>query len=338
MRVLVIGGTGLISSSITRQLLARGDEVTLFNRGKTPQRFPEGAKQITGNRYEPKEFIAKIAEAGEFDVAIDMITYSTKEADSLIEACAGRVKQIIFCSTVDVYGKPATKYPYTEAEPRNSLTDYGRTKTLCEDMVAAGSKKHGYEWTVIRPAATYGEGGVIIHTFGWNTAFLDRLEKGKPVVVMGDGQALWPMCHVDDCAKAFVGACLNPKAYGQSYHATGEEWITWDQFHFTVAKALGAPEPKLVHIPADVLHKVLPDQSAITTYNFQYTNIYDNSKARADLGFEFTIPFAEGAKRTIDHLRKRGPFESCDSEPWYDALLERWEAAVNGIDLSDKLS
>lgn len=337
MKVLIIGGTGLISSSITSQLLARGDDVTLFNRGKSEQRFPAGAKQIIGNRYEAETFITAIQEAGKeaggFDVVIDMITYNPKDADSLVTACAGITTQVIFCSTVDVYGKPAKKFPYTEAEPRDSLTDYGRNKTRCEDIVAEGAAKYGFQWTVIRPAATYGPGGVIIHTFGWKTTFLDRLMKGKPVIVMGDGSSLWGMCTSEDCAKAFVGACLNTKAYGQAYHATSEEWITWNEFHTTVAEALGAPTPTLVHIPTDVLTRLLPEQAAITTFNFQYSNIYDNSKAKDDLGFEFTIPFSQGAKMTIDHLRAKGPFEDCDTEPWYDNLIAQWDAAIDSIKL-----
>ena len=333
MKVLIIGGTGLISSSISRQLLERGDEVVLFNRGKSERRFPDGAAQIIGNRYDAPSFIQAIQESGPFDVAIDMITYNPKDAHSLVEACAGVVKQVIFCSTVDVYGKPAKHFPYTEAEPRDSLTQYGRDKTTCEDIVAEGAKTHGYEWTVIRPAATYGPGGVIIHTFGWKTTFLDRLVKGKPVIVMGDGSSLWGMCHSEDCAKAFVGACLNPKAYGEAYHATSEEWITWNQFHLTVAEVLGAPSPTLIHIPTDVLDRFVPEQASITTYNFQHSNIYDNSKAKNDLGFEFTIPFSVGAKMTIDHIIAKGGFEESDSEPWYDSLIAQWETAINTIQM-----
>jgi nucleoside-diphosphate-sugar epimerase len=261
-------------------------------------------------------------------VIIDMISYSLADGDSLINVAKGKCKQLIFCSTVDVYQKPAGTYPYTEAEPRRSLSDYGRIKTANEDAVAKASKEFGFEYTVIRPAATYGEGGVIIHSLGWRTTFLDRMRKGLPVIVLGDGQAIWTMCHVDDCAKAFVGACLNPKSYGQSYHATGEEWMTWDQFHRTVAEALGVDCPELVHIPTDVLTEWLGEKAAIATYNFQYSNFYDNSKAKADLGFSYEVSFLEGAKRTIASIESRGGFEDCSKEPEYDQLIARWKRAI----------
>ncbi|MBK8051216.1 MAG: NAD-dependent epimerase/dehydratase family protein [Anaerolineales bacterium] len=227
--------------------------------------------------------------AGHFDAVIDMICYLPEEADSDVRAFRGRCDHLIFCSTVDVYSKPAHHYPYCEDEPRNAISLYGQNKVKCEDIFLAAHARGDFPVTIIRPAMTYGEGGVIVHTFGWNTTYLDRIRKGKPIVVPGDGQSLWVTCHVDDVARAFVAAIGNARAFGKAYHTTGDEWLTWDQFHQGVARALGAPAPRLVHIPSDLLAIISPDAAAITTSNFQYSNIYDNAAARADLDFRQTI-------------------------------------------------
>jgi nucleoside-diphosphate-sugar epimerase len=322
MKILIIGGTGVISTAISRQLLAAGHELTLYNRGQTKPRLPEGYRQITGDRNDFKTFEAQMAEAGSFDCVIDMICFKPDQAKSDIRAFKGRTGQLIFCSTVDVYTKPPASFPIVESMERHALSDYGREKAKCEDLFMEAHQAGDLPVTVIRPAHTYGEGGKIIHTFGWETYFLDRLRKGKPVIVHGDGEALWVSCHVDDVARAFVNAIGNKKAFGKAYHVTGEEWQTWDQYHQRLAEAIGVPKPTLIHLPADLLVRVAPEQTMITYLNFQYTNIMDNSAAKADLGFKYTIDWKTGAKRTYEWLVAHDKIEDWQSFPFYDRVIE----------------
>jgi nucleoside-diphosphate-sugar epimerase len=324
MNILIIGGTGLISTPITRFLLERGDTVTLYNRGQREARFSGAVKQIAGNRRDFAAFEKQMAEAGRFDCVIDMVCFRPEEAESAVRAFEGRAGQFIFCSTVDVYSKPATRFPYREDEPRNAITDYGRNKAKCEDIFMDAHQRGAFNTTILRPAMTYGEGAVLVNTFGWNPAVLKRIRQGKPIVVHGNGQALWVVCHVDDCARAFVNAIGNSKAYGKAYHVPGEEWLTWDNFYRGLARAMNAPEPTLVHIPADLLARLAPDEVSITTYNFQYSNVYDNSAARADLGFQYTIPWAEGARRAIAWMDSKGMIDGSD-DPFFDELIAEWE-------------
>ena len=188
-----------------------------------------------------------------------------------------------------------------------------------------------FNTTVIRPAATYGEGGTIIHTFGWKTTYLDRIRKGRPIVVSGDGNSLWVMCHVDDCARAHLSACGNQQAAGKAYHVTGEEWMTWNQYHQKVAFALNSPEPILVHIPADILNRLAPESSSITYNNFQYSNVYDNSAAKRDLQFTYTIPFVEGVRRTVAWLDQNQRIENCDTNSFDDQLISAWKIGIDQL-------
>lgn len=334
MRILLIGGTGLISTSITRLLLERGaDDLTLYNRGKTEVRLPYDVNVLTGDRTNFADFEEQMRQAGEFDCVIDMCCYLPDEAESVVHAFSGRIGQYIFTSTVDVYTKPAAHYPITEqAERKPSPTfAYAYHKAECEEILHAAHNDSDFLVTIIRPAYTYGESRGILHSLGGRTTYIDRIRKGKPVIVHNDGQSLWSSCHIDDVAHAFVNAVHNPKTYGQAYHVTGEEVLTWDQHHQQVAAALGAPSPTLVHIPAALLAKAVPKLGAWAEMNFQYNNVFDNSAAYRDLHFQYTIPWQKGVQRTVAWLDARDRVENSDNEPEYDRIITAWQEVGEGM-------
>jgi len=327
MKTLIIGGTGLISTAITRQLVERGEQVTLFNRGKTALRVEGAIELVKGDRTEFSRFEAHMAELGHFDCVIDMVCFDPAQAESAVRAFRGRVGQYLFCSSVTVYNKSGEGYPYAEQAPRDqSVGSYARKKSLCEDIFFAAHERGDLPITILRPGSTYGESGRIIHSFGLKTTYIDRLRKGRPVIVLGDGQSLWVNCHADDVARGFVGARGNPKAFGQAYNVTGEEWLTWNRHHQKVAEALGAPAPTLVHIPTDLLGLIAPKRAEPSVNDLQYTNIFDNAAAHRDLGFRYTIPWSEGVRRVVAWLDANGGVENSDDDPFDDQLIEAWNA------------
>lgn len=327
MKVLILGGTGLISTAITRQLVSRDDmQVTLFNRGQRPPRFPaDRVTYIHGDRHEYTHFEAQMTAAGDFDCVIDMICFTPDEAASTVRAFRGRTNQLIFTSTVDVYRKPASRYPITEDEARRGNNSYGSNKILCEDIFFEADSAGDFKTTIIRPAYSYGEGGKIVDTFGWGTSFIHRLREGKPLIVHGDGSSFWVACHVDDVARTYVEAISNPVTYGRAYHVTGEEWLTWDRYYQILAEALNIPAPKLAHIPTDLLAEMAPEHSGAVVTNFFGNNIFDNTAARRDLNFRYTISWREGAQRTVAWLDENGQIDTEDA--FQDRIILAWEAA-----------
>ncbi len=326
MKVLIIGGTGLISTAMTQFFLEAGVEVTLYNRGKSPIGFAEGAKFLIGDRTDFSAFESEMHALGTWDCVIDMICYRPEEAESLSRAFAGRTGHMIVCSTVDVYAKPASCYPITEAEPHvPPAWDYAQNKEVCENLLWKSHERNDFPVTIIRPAYTYGEGRAMVHSFGGGSKHLDRLRKGKPIVVHGDGQSLWTSCHRDDVARAFVNAIGKPITFGKSYHTTAEEWLTWNQYHTLIAEAIGAPAPELVHIPTDLLAKVAK-HAHICAINFQYNNIFDNTAAKRDLDFAYTIPFQEGVQRIYRWLDAHNKIENSDTDPYDDRVISAWRA------------
>ncbi len=334
MRVLVIGGTGLISTGVTPELIKNGHEVVHYNRGKRGDSFggvpvPKGVKTLIGDRTKPAEFKAQIeAEGGKrgFDAVIDMICYNPAEAQSLIDTFGGRVQQMIVCSTVDTYNRPAATYPITEAEPQtNPLSGYAKNKVAIEKLLLAAHAAGKFAVTLPRPGHTYGEGGQIVHSLGWTSNYLDRLKKGKPIIVHGDGQSLWASAHRDDVGPAIARIVGKKAAYGKGYNLTGGEWQPWVTYHQRIAKIAGAPEPKMVFIPTELLFKIAPQRTEIDAYNFQHSNILDTSAAERDLGFKFTIGFDEGMARTYHWLNNNGKIEPWEKDPLEDQIIAAWE-------------
>lgn len=329
MDVLLIGGTGLISTGITRQLVDAGHDVTCFTRGESEADLPESVSFVHGDRNDDADLQAAREEADP-DCVIDMVCFAPEQAEGAVEVFDG-IEQYVFCSTVDVYHRPLDTNPVTEDAPREpAVSEYGANKAECEDIFLAAHDDGAFDATVIRPWSTYGEGGPVLHTLGVGTYYVDRIREGKPIVVHGDGQSLWGPCHRDDVAGAFVNAVGNGDAYGETYHVTSEEVITWNQYHQIVADALDAPEPELVHIPTDVLAEAVPDRTDMLLDHFQFSTVFDNSKAKRDLDFEYTVSFEEGVRRTVERLEANDDIDDWDSEN-DDALIDAWREATDGF-------
>jgi nucleoside-diphosphate-sugar epimerase len=327
MRVLIIGGTGLISTAIVDQLLERGDDVTVFNRGQSEIRVagPARVRWLRGDR---RDFVAFEAEMArhKFDAVIDMMAFAPDEADSLLRAFAGRVAQIVVCSTVCVYGGPMTALPANDDQPHRPVTDYGRNKSAIERRLLAANGRDGLATTVLRPSFTTGEGHTLAGAVMFDDTTLDRLRRGLPIIVHDDGRTPWAIAHVSDVARGFVGALLNSKAFGQAYHLTSDEHTTWDGVYRAMTEAAGAPSPSaLFHIPTRWLYDAAPHRCVGLQFIYQYGSTFDNGKAARDLGFRTTVPLVETFRRQIAWMQEAGKVVSADTDPFQDLLVEAFE-------------
>lgn len=305
MHVLFIGGTGLISTSIARQLLESGHRVTLFNRGQSQSRLPGGAQIIHGDRKNYAEFERTFADKT-FDVVVDMVAFAPEDSASAIRAFAGRTAQFIHCSTVCVYSGPTRQLPTTETEPFHSIGDYGQQKIGCEQLLMQAHQTQNFPVTVMRPSHSYGEGGSIVRSFGPHTGFVHRMRHHQPMIVQGDGFSLWAACHVDDVARGFIAAMGQDKCIGEAYHIAGEEWMTWNTYYEQVAEVAGGKfDP--VHIATDTLRQLAPDWARGTYENIGYPSVFTMSKLKRDTDYSGqTIFWREGVKRNLDWLESAG--------------------------------
>lgn len=336
MKIGITGGTGTISRFITASLLASGNEVYVFQHSAASRHSYPGAKWIICDRYNSADFKEKLRATGGLDCLIDMICYNPQDAQSLLEACRGRVEHLIFCSTVDVFSKDPPNYPYTadsKREPRPSFS-YGYNKALCEKMLEQEEKAGGFHMTILRPTASYSEGGSpLVHAFRGGSYHLDRIQKGKKIILHGDGSSVWCATHAKDLAGVFVNAVCNPKVYRRSYNIIGDEMFSFKQYYSMAAQVLNAPPINFVYISTALLYKMDPQRSEWCMENFCHNNIFDNSDIKRDLGFSYTISWKEGLRSCVKHMLQNGGFENSD-EPqfsFYDKIIEIYESHENQI-------
>ena len=322
MDVLMIGGTGLISTEITNLLANSDHSLTLYNRGTRDVEIPDGVSVITGDRTEYDTFETQM-ESIDVDVVIDMFCMRQSDAESAVRAFAGSIEQYIFCSTVDVYAFPLTELPVpTDAPRRPSGTGYAAEKAGCERIFEQAAAEGAFNLTVLRPWYTYGEGRGILSAVD-GTDVIARIKAGEPIIVQDGGESIWGACHRDDVAQAFANAVGNETAYGNAYNTCGEEWMTWNRYFEQVAVALDAPAPELIHIPTNVLLTVLPDRTRNLERTFQYSQCYDTTTAATDLAFEYSITWKDGIKRVAAWLDENDDLQPTD-DPAYEDLCNQW--------------
>lgn len=329
MKVLIIGGTGLISTGIVKALRERGAAITVFNRGRTDDRLGPDVKRLVGDRQDFAAFERAVAAGGPWDVVIDMICFRPDEAASVLRACAGRCGHFVFCSTVCTYGNTQTVIPTTEETPQSPHSEYGRNKLACEQLFLRAHAGSGLPVTIIRPSHTFGPGGGIINNLHWEASFLARLRAGRPIIVSGDGHGLWQSAYADDVGRGFAFAAGNPRCFGQAYNAVADEVVTWDQYVLRTAAAIGAPVPRLVHLPTDTLMAIDPKRFVGLDEIFRFHGVYSNAKLKRDVPeFRLDVPYAEGVRRTVAWIDRHNPVPSLEAETADDRLIAAWEKFV----------
>ncbi|MFA5328870.1 MAG: SDR family oxidoreductase [Prolixibacteraceae bacterium] len=309
MKVLFIGGTGFISTSVSRMTIERGMELYLLNRGIRSSEIP-GAHQLTGDIHHPESMRNALKDI-KFDVVVDWIAFTPEDIERDIALFRGRTKQFVFISSASAYQKPSLNYLITESTPLyNPFWDYSRNKIDCEDRLMKAYREEHFPITIVRPSLTY-DPNFPIAIGGWGCYTLaDRLLKGKPIIVHGDGTSLWVVTHADDFAKGFLGLLGNDKAIGHAFHITSDEVLTWDRIYQTIAEGLGV-DANIVHIPSDFIARVAPEKAGSLLGDKMWSVVFDNCKIKSYVpGFQASIPFRQGIRRTLawfaaDEKRRR---------------------------------
>jgi nucleoside-diphosphate-sugar epimerase len=299
MKVLFIGGTGIISTAVSRQALALGIELFHLNRLQR-QTDLTGVHQLTADIHQPEE-VHRVLQGLAFDVVVDWIAYTPEDIERDLALFQGRVGQFVFISSASAYQKPPTHPVITEGTPlTNPYWQYSRDKIACEDRLMLAHRQQGFPVTIVRPSLTYGDTNFPIAIGGWTSYTLpDRLKKGLPIIAHGDGSSLWVVTHSEDFARGFLGLLGNPQALGHAFHITSDEVLTWNQIYETIATALGV-QANIVHIPSDFIAKVAPDLEGNLLGDKTWSVIFDNSKIKTFVpGFQATIPFYAGIRRTL---------------------------------------
>ncbi len=329
MRVLFIGGTGIISTACTALAAQRGIDLTLATRGRHAAALPAGVKTLTVDMDDDTGAAKALADAT-FDVVVDFIAFTPAQIERDLNLFRGRTGQYLFISSASAYQKPSGDYLITESTPlANPYWQYSRDKIACEERLMLAYREESFPITIVRPSLTYGETQITLAINSWAKSYtaVDRMRKGKKMIVPGDGSSLWVITHNTDFAKGLAGLLGNPQAIGHAFHITTDEVMTWDQFYRIVGQAAGV-EPELIHIPTDFIGACLPDKLGGLKGDKAVSVVFDNSKIKRFVpGYCATVPFAEGIRHTMawfDADPARRQIDTDANERW-DKLIAAYE-------------
>jgi nucleoside-diphosphate-sugar epimerase len=298
LKVLFIGGTGNISTSVSKACIERGIDLYLLNRGMRRVDIPE-AKIIHADITKPHE-VTSVIEEHRWDVVVNWVAFTKNDIERDIRLFRDKTKQYVFISSASAYQKPLSHPVVTESTPlHNPFWDYSRDKIACEEQLHRSYRDENFPMTIVRPSLTY-DTVIPVAIGGWTEyTIIDRLKKGRQIIVHGDGTSLWTVTHAEDFAKGFVGLLGHQQAIGQAFHITSDEILTWNQIYEAVADAAGC-EANIVHIPSDFIGYCEHSLRGTLLGDKAVSVIFDNSKIKRFVPeFRATIPFCEGIKRTL---------------------------------------
>ena len=335
MKILIIGGTGTISSAITRQLSESSHDLWLLNRGTRKDEVPANVKQVIADIDDTEAVLGQIGNE-QFDAVCEFIGFVPEQVERDIRLFRGRTRQYVYISSASAYNKPAACHVITEGTTlANPYWEYSRNKIACEELLMHEYRETGFPVTIVRPSHTYCERGVPLSVHGLKGSWqvLKRMMEGKPVIVHGDGSSLWTLTWNEDFARGFIGLIGNPKAIGEAFQIMSDEQLTWNQIYECVGHALHVT-PCLCHVASDFLAAVAPKEWDFTGNllgDKAATVVFDCSKLkRAVPGFQCTTRFDEGVQRCISYLLAHEELQVEDPQfdAWCDRVIEAQEAAV----------
>ena len=329
MKALFIGGTGTISAGIVKHLQKETDwEVWLLNRGNRKTAVPDGVHTVVTDINDEEKVLAAIGDM-HFDVVGEFIGFTPEQVERDYRLFKGRTNQYIYISSASAYHKPAADYKITEGTTlANPYWEYSRNKIACEEFLMKKYREEGFPVTIVRPSHTYDERNIPVGVHGnkgsWQV--IKRMMEGKPVIVQGDGTSLWTVTFNSDFAIGYTALMGNRHAIGEAFQITGDETLSWNQIHETIAEALGVPFK-----PYYVSSRFLADVGKEYGYDFEggllgdkaVSVVFDNSKLKRIVPHMTThIPFSEGARIALDYILAH-PEECQKEDPEYDAFCDR---------------
>lgn len=298
-------------------------EITLLTRGQHAAHVPAGVKTLIADANDPA--LVQRLQSESFDAAVDWIAFTPADIERDLKLFRGRTRQFVFISSASAYQKPPDHYLITESTPLvNPFWTYSQDKIACEERLMRAYRDEGFPATIVRPSLTYGETLIPLVLNSWQKSYtaVDRMMRGKKMVVPGDGSSLWVITHNTDFAKGLLGLLGQQEAIGEAFHITSDEVLTWDQLFKTVGAAVGV-EPQLIHIPSDFIAACLPDKKGTLIGDKAVSVVFDNAKIKKFVpGYSATTTFAEGVRRSL---------------AWFDADSARKQIDIEVNDRLDKL-
>jgi nucleoside-diphosphate-sugar epimerase len=327
MKILFVGGTGIISSACSRLAVSQGHELDLLVRGESSQlRPPPPEANLIFADVRDRAATQKALSGKKYDAVVDFVAFTTEHIENDLAIFRDITAQLVFISSASAYHKPVRHLPITESTPlHNPFWQYSRDKIACEQRLFQAYQEEGMPITIVRPSHTYDKTLLPFDPHGAGGTVLSRIDRGLPVIVHGDGTSLWTLTHNTDFAVGLMGLLGHPAAIGEAFHITSDESIPWNEVIQSVARAAGK-EAKIVHVASDTLAKRHTRWGEGLLGDKSHSVIFDNSKIKRLVpSFKAVIPFSQGAREIVGFYRENP--ERCVVNAEIDALMDELVAA-----------
>lgn len=325
MKILFLGGSGVISRAVTAQTLAAGHELWLLNRGQ--HRPVAGARTLVADMTDLTGVRAALR-GHTWDVVVQWIAFGPDDIRRDLELFRDTARQYIFISSASVYQKPpAPPYLITESTRRaNPHWEYARKKIAAELVLEKAHHATKFPYTIVRPSLTYGDDQIPLVLNAWQQPWtaIDRMRRGAPLIIPGDGTSLWTITHNTDFAAGLIGLFGQAAALGEAFHITSDEVLTWNRIFALTAEAAGVAAPKFVHIASDFIISCVPAVEGTLLGDKAAAAVFDNSKLKRLVpGFSAKTTFATGIRRTLAWFEADPARQQIDAE-----LNRRWDKLI----------
>lgn len=332
MKVLFIGGSGLISTAVSKLLIEKDYNLYLLNRGNNNNALPKGIKFLIGD-INNEEQVQELIKDEHFDVIVDWIAFTKEDVMRDYHLFKGKTDQYVFISSASAYYKPILSYPITEKMPLgNKYWEYSDNKRLCEEYLTS-INDDSFNITIIRPSHTYNDDKIVSIIKSWSDPYtiIDRLLKGDKIIIPGDGTSLWTLTYNQDFAQTFIKVLGNKKTFGEAYHITSDFVYTWERINEILCENLGV-KSNVVHIPTDFIVKHAPFLKGELLGDKHWSLIFDNSKIKEIApNYKSKTRYEEIASKAIKRILENKELQTIDEgfNEWYNRLIDDYETSLN---------
>lgn len=309
MKLLIIGGTGVLSTAVVREALNNSIEVTIINRGHKSHLVPKTVRLLKADIHDEKKVLA-LLNGEKFDTVIDFICFNEEQIAYSLRLFGPYVAQYIFISTTCVYNTENEGMLNEDSAKILSVWDYSVNKWKAEEYLRRQAKEQSIPFTIIRPCITYDNTRIpygIVPPYGYHWTIIERIFHNKPIITWDGGNAKWNIMRVEDFAVGVIGLIGNLKAIGEAYNISGDDSYTWKEILDTVGRLLNR-NIVTFDISSDEYAAKYPEKFGEIKARSLNAEI-DNRKIKGLIPtFKSKIGLEEGLSMTLEYYKKTDIF------------------------------
>lgn len=330
-KVFIIGGPGNISRGTIDYLLERNYQLAVFSRnteskkGKYPDvNFYEGMRS-------DRDSLKKAFEDFGADLVLDTICFEPSEAEALYEITKGRIRQLLFISTVDTYGYPLSRLPFREQDAfRPASGDYAKKKRVIELFYQDKLQKESFPVTIGRPSLSIGPGFCPMMFFDWGFKAVPRIKANKPILVPGDGNGLMHVGWAYDVGRMAGRIIGDMKAVGREYTLSDENCITRDDYISLFTSYFGT-NPERVYVPQEYIERFEGvDGIPKIPHLYRFNMAFSMENFKKDFPDYVWLPLEKGVREFIEVNMEKGAFPDSNDESVEDRVIAEWKKRLSG--------